>query len=67
MRRVTLLKNVLKQMGVNPERLRLEWLAASEAQRYAETVKEFTARIRELGPIPAGVEDEAVAKEEVHA
>lgn len=54
-------------MGVNPDRLRLEWLAASEAQRYAETVKEFTARIRELGPMPAGAEDEAVAKEEVHA
>lgn len=67
MRRVTLLKKVLRQMGVNPDRLRLAWLAASEAQRYAETVKEFTAHVRELGPMPAGAEDEAVAKEEVHA
>jgi F420-non-reducing hydrogenase iron-sulfur subunit len=67
MRRVTLLKKVLEQMGVNPDRLRLEWLAASEAQKYAQAVREFTARLRELGPLPAGAEDEAVAKEEVHA
>ena len=67
MRRVTLLKKVLEQMGVNPDRLRLEWLSASEAQRFAETVTDFTARVRELGPFPAGVEDPAVAKEEVHA
>jgi len=54
-------------MGVNPERLRLEWLSASEAQKFAQTVTEFTERIREFGPIPKGVEDKAVAKEEVHA
>ena len=54
-------------MGVNPERLRLEWLSASEAQKFAETVKDFTARVRALGPFPAGAEDPAVAKEEVHA
>lgn len=67
MRRVTLLKKVLEQMGVNPDRLRLEWLSASEAQKFAETVKDFTAEVRALGPFPAGVQDDAVAKEEVHA
>jgi len=67
MRRVTLLKKVLEQMGVNPDRLRLEWLSASEAQKFAETVRGFTARVQELGPFPAGAEDPAVAKEEVHA
>jgi F420-non-reducing hydrogenase iron-sulfur subunit len=54
-------------MGVNPERLRLAWVSASEAQRFAQTVKDFTETIRELGPLPKGVEDPAVAKEEVHA
>jgi F420-non-reducing hydrogenase iron-sulfur subunit len=67
MRRVTLLKKVLEQMGVHPDRLRLEWLSSSEAHKFADTVKSFTARIEELGPFPAGVEDPAVAKEEVHA
>ncbi len=54
-------------MGVDPERLRLEWVSASEAQLFAETVAEFTERIKELGPMPRGVEDPAVAQEEVHA
>jgi F420-non-reducing hydrogenase iron-sulfur subunit len=67
MRRVTLLKHVLEQMGVNPARLRLEWLSASEAQKFAATVKEFTEEVRKLGPLPRGVEDRAVAQEEVHA
>lgn len=54
-------------MGLNPDRLRLEWLAASEAQKYARVVEGFTELIKQLGPIPAGAEDPAVAKEEVHA
>jgi len=62
-----LLKKVLQQMGVDPERLRLESVSASEAQRFAETVKGFTETIKKLGPMPKGVEDPAVAKEEVHA
>ncbi len=62
-----MLKKVLQQMGVNPERLRLEWVSASEAQRFAGIVKEFTEQLQALGPIPKGVEDPAVAEEEVHA
>jgi coenzyme F420-reducing hydrogenase delta subunit len=54
-------------MGVDPERLRLEWVSASEAHLFAETVEEFTDAIRKLGPMPRGVEDPAVAEEEVHA
>ncbi len=64
---MTLLKKVLRQMGVNPERLRLEWVSASEAQLFAKTVKDFTEQIRKLGPLPRGVVDAAVAREEVHA
>jgi F420-non-reducing hydrogenase iron-sulfur subunit len=67
LRRVTLLKKVLAQMSLNPDRLRLAWVSASEAQKFAQTVIEFTEFVRELGPIPKGVEDPAVAKEEVHA
>jgi F420-non-reducing hydrogenase iron-sulfur subunit len=57
----------LRQMGVNPERLRLEWVSASEAQLFAKTVEDFTETIKKLGPMPKGVEDPAVAEEEVHA
>jgi F420-non-reducing hydrogenase iron-sulfur subunit len=67
LRRIVLLKKVLAQMGLNPDRLRLEWISASEAQRFAEVITSFTEEIRKLGPLPAGVEDPAVAQEEVHA
>jgi F420-non-reducing hydrogenase iron-sulfur subunit len=35
---------------VNPERLRIEWISASEGGRFAEVMNDFTARLRELGP-----------------
>ena len=35
-------------------RVRLEWVSASEGARYAEVIKEFTEYIRALGPSPAG-------------
>lgn len=54
MRRIPLLKRVLAQLGVNPQRLRLEWVSASEGQRFADIVTEFTTRLKELGPLPRG-------------
>jgi len=51
-RRVVLLKRTLEQLGVNPERLTLEWISASEGKKFARTMKEFTQKIKELGPIP---------------
>lgn len=50
-RRVLLLKKMLAQMGIEEERLRLEWVSASEGERYARIVDEMTARIKELGPL----------------
>ncbi len=67
MRRVPLLKRILTQLGVNPARLRLEWVSASEGQRFADIVKDFTAQLKGFGPLAPAVEDPAVAKEEVHA
>jgi F420-non-reducing hydrogenase iron-sulfur subunit len=39
------------QFGIEPERLRLEWISASEAERLRDVVSEFTAQIRKLGPL----------------
>ncbi|MBD3173712.1 MAG: hydrogenase iron-sulfur subunit [Armatimonadia bacterium] len=50
MRRVPMLKTVLEQYGVDPARVRLEWVSASEGDRFAEVVSEFTEEIRALGP-----------------
>ncbi len=46
-----LCKKLLEHVGVNPERLRLEWIAASEGSRFAEVMSDFAAKLRELGPL----------------
>ena len=51
MRRVALLKPVLKAFGIDERRLRLEWISASEGDKYARVTKEFTEVIRSLGPL----------------
>jgi F420-non-reducing hydrogenase iron-sulfur subunit len=51
LRRHRLLKRILPEYGVEPERVRLEWVAASEGERFAGIVDEFTEQIRALGPL----------------
>lgn len=52
LRRVTLLRKVLKEFGIEPERLRLEWVSASEGDRFAAIVREMVEEIKKLGPSP---------------
>ena len=51
LRRTNLLRKMLGQFGVEPERLRLEWISASEAERLRDVVNEFSEQIRRLGPL----------------
>jgi len=53
-RRVALLRRLLDQFGIEPERLKLEWVSASEGDRFATVIKEMTEEIRKLGPSPFG-------------
>ncbi|MDH5459618.1 MAG: hydrogenase iron-sulfur subunit [Candidatus Bathyarchaeota archaeon] len=55
LRRVTLLKRVLKEFGIKPERLRLEWISASEGDKFATVIKEMVGEIKTLGPNPLKV------------
>jgi F420-non-reducing hydrogenase iron-sulfur subunit len=50
MRRFPLLRQVLEAYGVDRERVRLEWVSASEGQRFADIVADMTERVRALGP-----------------
>jgi F420-non-reducing hydrogenase iron-sulfur subunit len=50
MRRVPLLKKMLKQLGIEEERVRLEWVSASEGAKFAEVTDNFTQAIKKLGP-----------------
>lgn len=50
-RRMKPTKNVLKNAGLSPERLLVDWVSAAEGERFATLVKDFTERVRELGPL----------------
>ncbi len=51
LRRITLFRVMLRDLGIDPKRLRLEWISAAEGKRYAATMDEFTEQIRALGPL----------------
>jgi F420-non-reducing hydrogenase iron-sulfur subunit len=50
--RVILLKSLMEQLGIEPNRLRLEWISASEGDEFSKKVIEFVEEIKELGPNP---------------
>lgn len=50
-RRIKLLKKYLKEMGVNPNRVRFEFVSASEGHRFAEVIREFVEELKKIGPI----------------
>jgi F420-non-reducing hydrogenase iron-sulfur subunit len=51
-RRVTGLKPFLEAVGIGGDRLRLEWISASEAEKVPETVSSFVRTLERLGPNP---------------
>jgi F420-non-reducing hydrogenase iron-sulfur subunit len=51
-RRINLLRRVLKDFGIEPERLRLEWISASEGDKFAAVVRSMVEDLKKLGPSP---------------
>ena len=49
--RVALLRNLIDEFGIDPSRLRLEWISAAEGNRFAEVMDEFTEHLRARGPL----------------
>lgn len=49
--RIPILRQVITQFGIEPERVRLEWISAAEANRFVEVAKEMCEQIRRLGPV----------------
>jgi NAD-dependent dihydropyrimidine dehydrogenase PreA subunit len=49
-----LARRLLEHAGVEPERLRIEWISAAEGARFAEIMNDFTTQIRRLGPLTNG-------------
>ena len=50
-RRMKTTKKVLKNVGLSPERLLVDWVSAAEGERFATLVREFTEKVRKLGPL----------------
>jgi F420-non-reducing hydrogenase iron-sulfur subunit len=61
LRRIYLLKPMLADLGIDPRRLRLEWISAAEGKKYAQVMNEFTEQIRALGPLH--LKDSALSRE----
>lgn len=62
LRRFKLLQKMLDQFGIEKERVRLEWVSASEGERYARIVDSMTENIRTLGPLNWKSKIEVVAQ-----
>ena len=64
LRRYNLLKRMLKDMGIEEERFRLEWISASEAERLKWAVDDMVEKLKALGPLNFEVPREDFAGEE---
>ncbi|UCE75099.1 MAG: hydrogenase iron-sulfur subunit [Methanomassiliicoccales archaeon] len=51
-RRIAILKKLLEDIGLEEKRVRLEWISASEGQKFADTVNEMMKETIKLGPNP---------------
>jgi F420-non-reducing hydrogenase iron-sulfur subunit len=50
-KRVPLVRNLLGYIGINPERLQLEWVSSAEAPRFVQVTTAFVEKVRALGPL----------------
>ena len=49
-RRMAMTKKLLEYMGVEPQRVQLDWVSASEGRKFAEVVTEMSKELKEIGP-----------------
>lgn len=67
LRRYHLLKRMLRDMGIEDERFRLEWISASEADKLKAAVNDMVEKVRALGPLRLALPEEVFEQEEVAA
>ena len=59
LRRFRLTKRLLKQMGIEEQRLRLEWISAAEGDRVRVVINEMVEQLKALGPLSKTAEERA--------
>lgn len=57
-----LIKKILSEVGLNPDRFDLQWASAAEAPRFVRLITDYTAQVKKLGPIG---ESEGISGEEL--
>ncbi|MFH2141817.1 MAG: hydrogenase iron-sulfur subunit [Bacteroidota bacterium] len=50
LRRYHLLQKYIQEMGIEKERMKLEWISASEGKQFADLIDSFTGEVAKLGP-----------------
>ena len=60
LRRFRLLQRMLRQMGIEDERCRLEWISAAEGDRVRTVINDMVAKVRALGPFDLKLPEETL-------
>ena len=55
-KRIAMVRNLLAFTGIDPERLRVEWVSSAEAPKFVQVITEFSNKIKALGPSPLKTE-----------
>ncbi|MCK4970374.1 MAG: hydrogenase iron-sulfur subunit, partial [Thermoplasmata archaeon] len=53
-KRFEVLEDMMVHLGMEPGRIKIDWVSASEGVRFQAVITEFVAHIKELGPSPLG-------------
>lgn len=59
---VYLFKKIMEHIGLNPERVRINFMSGAEANVFTESVNDFVKKVKEVGPIGKG---EGIDKDEL--
>lgn len=51
------IKDVVEKLGIEPGRVRLEWISASEGGKFAALIREMKEEVKRLGPSPLRVKE----------
>jgi F420-non-reducing hydrogenase iron-sulfur subunit len=59
-------KKLLECVGIDPARVRLEWISASEAPKFAQVMRDFVEQARGIGPNPLAQRMEREGIHDIH-
>ena len=51
-KKIHLTRKLFEMAGIGSERILLDWVSAGEGERFAQVIRQFVGKIRELGPFP---------------